>query len=455
MAERGRKLTKASITNLRRTMSDVEQLKARIRLGSERSSETRRAAAHYIVETPSGGIPAATGSPPNPGSAECTIFWRNGDPKEVSTTNRTVTVYNYTSTLIPGATLVMVHRDGWGDLWVVPSDIECGIGLAPGSYPGVAGATIAGGATGTIVYDGKTYQARNQSSCSVSAGDLIGFHVSPECQAFFVPCICCTPPSDPDPTCTITYPCCKQPFAYCLRIPFMDTPGFQQKYLGTASLKDTSWTIPAPLESPFTIVCNGQQIFLSFTMTCCDDGDPDVTWSATDVDDVELASGSFNVGGLCASPATIERHTLSLPGDCDMFISFGTAFSDELCGDPDPPPVDCCSQSLYFCLNGDSQLLAVNGGNYTWDVSACCGATASLEITLSCTAGVISMSWQYTAGAVFDAGAVNISEFCTDGSPRIYDFPGITCFLQMLVSVVQFECAACSGGPTGTTPPGP
>jgi hypothetical protein len=237
----------------------------------------------------------------------------------------------------------------------------------------------------------------------------------------------------------------------------MDSAGVEVKYFGSASLKDTSWTIPGPLESPFTIVCDGEQIFLSFTMTCCDDGDPDVTWEATNAAEEVIASGSFNVGGLCASPATIERHTLSLPGNCDMFISFGSAFSDELCGDPPAPPSDCCGQSLYFCLNGDSQLLAVNGGNYTWDVSSCCDATASLEITLSCVeeTDVISMAWQYTAGVVSDAGAVTINEFCEDGSPRIYDFPGITCFLQMLVSKVQFECAACTGGPTGTTPPGP
>jgi hypothetical protein len=229
-----------------------------------------------------------------------------------------------------------------------------------------------------------------------------------------------------------------------------------RSHIGFLSLKDAVISIPGPLDSPFTIICpDGSQAFLTMTMTCCDDGSPDVAWEVRNLADEVIASGSFSVSGLCADPPTIERHLLEVPNGCSMVVSFADEYSDELCGEGPPAPSDCCDQSLYFCLNGVSQLLDVDGGTYTWDVSACCDATASLEITLSCTGGVISMAWQYTAGEVFDAGAVNISAFCTDGAPRIFDFPGITCFLQMLISQVQFECSECTGGATTTELPPP
>lgn len=331
-------------------------------------------------------------------------------------------------------------------------------GLLPGSYPAVAFESIAGGETGLVVYDGNSYEAVNQSGCDVIIGDRVGLHISPNCQAFFVPCVCCSPPPDPDPTCAETYPCCRTPFVYCLRIPFMDTPTIPKTYFGTASLKDTAWTIPGPLESPFTIVCDGQQLFLSFEMTCCNDGTPDVTWEARNLADEVVASGSFSVAGLCDEPPTIERHTLLLPNGCSMFISFGTEFVDELCGNPEPPPEDCCDQSRWFCLNGVSQQLAFDGGTYTWDVSACCETTASFKITMSCNpvTGIPTMGWEYTAGVVFDSGNINVVELCDDTSPKIYTFPGITCFLQMIVSFVEFECSECTGGGTTiTTPPPP
>lgn len=60
----------------------------------------------------------------------------------------------------------------------------------PGSYPAAAGAAIAAGATGAVVYDGVVYQAKNQSQCNVVIGDLVGLHIAPNCVAFFVPCVC-------------------------------------------------------------------------------------------------------------------------------------------------------------------------------------------------------------------------------------------------------------------------
>jgi len=338
-------------------------------------------------------------------------------------------------------------------LYREPRRTGCESTPPPGSYPAVAGATIAAGASGVVAYDGDVITAVNHSKCGVVLGDPVGLHIGADCTAFFVPCVCCDAPPDPDPTCESEYPCCRTPFAYCLLAPF---GSLTRSHIGFHSPKDVAIQIPGPLDSPFTLVCpDGSQAFLTMTMTCCDDGSPDVAWEVRNLADEVIASGSFSVSGLCADPPTIERHLLEVPNGCSMVVSFADEYSDELCGEGPPAPSDCCDQSLYFCLNGVSQLLDVDGGTYTWDVSECCDATASLEITLSCTGGVISMAWQYTAGEVFDAGAVNISAFCTDGAPRIFDFPGITCFLQMLISQIQFECAECTGGPTPTTPPPP
>jgi hypothetical protein len=194
-------------------------------------------------------------------------------------------------------------------------------------------------------------------------------------------------------------------------------------------------------------------------MTCCDDGSPDVAWEARNLADEVIASGSFSVSGLCADPPTIERHVLTLPDGCSMVVSFADEYSDELCGSGEPPGGGCCSQSRWFCLNGVSQQLDFDGGTYTWDVSACCDTTASLEVTMSCNSetGVPTLGWEYTAGEVFDSGNINVVELCDDTSPRIYTFPGITCFLQLLVSFVEFECTECLGSesPPLTSPPPP
>jgi hypothetical protein len=180
-------LSSADVTKLRRTMADVDKLRGQIRTLHDRNKSSKRAGAHYIVKTPSGGIPASIGD--EPGSADCTIHIRDGDPKELRDTTRPETVYNFGSA-IPGDTVLIAHRDAWGDLWAGEILACAELNLSPGSYPAVAGATIAAGATGSIVYDGGIYQAINQSACPVRIGDLVGLHVSPDCEAFFVPCVC-------------------------------------------------------------------------------------------------------------------------------------------------------------------------------------------------------------------------------------------------------------------------
>lgn len=334
--------------------------------------------------------------------------------------------------------------------------------LLPGSYPAVAGATIAAGASGVVAYDGKVITATNHSKCGVSLGDPVGLHISPTCGAYFVPCVCCDSPADPNPTCESTYPCCRTPFAYCLLAPF--GASLTRSHIGFASLKDTVISIPGPYDSPFTLICpDGSQVFLRMTMTCCNDGVPDVAWEARNLANEVIASGSFSVSGLCATPATVERHVLTLPDGCSMVVSFASEYSEELCGGGGPPSSPCCDQLLWFCLNNQSVQLAVEGGTHIFDVSACCNTTASLEISLQCnpspSPGSITLQWLYTAGSVIASGAENMlmSQFCVDGAPRIITFGGSPCFLQLLVSIVQFDCTECLFGdsPETTDPPPP
>jgi hypothetical protein len=319
----------------------------------------------------------------------------------------------------------------------------------------VAAASIAAGDIGPVIYNASVYEAVNQSDCDVIVGNRVGLHISPNCEAFFVPCVCCDPESGGGgETCCETYPCCC-PFVVCAYNATYDLFAFNVFW--------QSWTWPNNtwlFQSEFFYcdeVGENNHLILTFDFDCCTDGVPIMNWTATETDLTPVASGSFNIDGICADPPRISRHVLDLGDGCTIPISFAREWTDELCGDYGPPSSPCCDQSLYLCIQNVSELLPVDGGNTTFDVSVCCEAEASLEITLSCdpSTGVITMAYTYTSGMVTSSGTANLSAFCTDGSPRIITLDTI-CFLQMLVSTTQFDCPDClSGGTTITTPPPP
>jgi hypothetical protein len=301
-------LSDADVTKLRRTMADVDKLRGQIRTLHDRSKSSKRAGAHYVVKTPSGGIPASVGD--EPGSADCNIHIRDGDPKELRDTTRAETVYNF-GPAIPGDTILIAHRDAWGDLWAgEPSSggVCEELDLQPGSYRGIAGATTAPGETGPVIVTGcedeVTIDAVNHSGCTFYLGDMITVNVDPCCVAHFTGCSCC--------------------------------------------------------------------------------------------------------------------------------------------GAEDTPPA-CCDRSIVICIAGERQILAVNGGTYTWDVSECCDCEgATLEVTLSCDepgggggggggggpggeeppgeplgagpggGATISADWEYTCGESTASGTIDIESLCDD-----------------------------------------
>lgn len=104
-----------------------------------------------------------------------------------------------------------------------------------------------------------------------------------------------------------------------------------------------------------------------------------------------------------------DRVVVAVSDNCDVFFTPCVCCSES---------TDCCDISVAICICGDRQVLAVDGGNYTWDVLECCDGceeeAATLEITLSCSDPTITASWDYTCGATTDSGTVDLSSLCDD-----------------------------------------
>jgi hypothetical protein len=294
-------------------MADVDKLRGQIRTLHDRSKSSKRSGAHYVVKTPSGGIPTSVGD--EPGSADCTIHIRDGDPKELRDTTRPETVYNF-GPAIPGDTILIAHRDAWGDLWAG----ESGTGgvceeldLQPGSYRGIAGATTAPGETGPVIVTGcdgdVTIDAVNHSGCTFYLGDMITVNVDPCCVAHFTGCSCC--------------------------------------------------------------------------------------------------------------------------------------------GAEDTPPA-CCDRSIVICIAGERQILTVNGGTYTWDVSECCDCEgATLEVTITCEEDTITAAWEYSCGESTSSDTIDLSALCSDDDVEILSELGDICDGNLSDRWANFveDCEPCGETP--------
>lgn len=222
---------------------------------------------------------------------------------------------------------------------------------APGSYPAVAGAAIAAGATGSVVYDGVVYQAKNQSQCNVVIGDLVGLHIAPNCVAFFVPCVCNCSQSGPGN-------CCDKYIALCVnnRVVVLAVDG------GSAQ-----WTLTGCCECgstptlTITLSCTGETVTGSWTYTCGE----------------TTSNGTFDLSGLCDDPVVEYDDTITMSG-CDVrIIATQNAEQCEVCSPPSDPCADpddcveteCCPdnpipKTLTLVITG-----GVFAGTYTmlWD----------------------------------------------------------------------------------------
>lgn len=340
----------------------------------------------------------------------------------------------------------------------------------PGAHTAIAGETIAPGETGAIVYGGKVYQVLNHSECSVSMGNRVTWHVSPLCESFFTTCVCCGAAAE----CPVD-PCCCQPFAVCVNgligvyaprdntLPAYFCGCINSHYCCNNTLFDrfipTNNCYPRTEPDPFWGFLNPYLPAMFEMWVYCDNGvSPYLEWRVTisnGLDDPPtIYEGTESLPGFC------EGETISItiePGGCPLNIKIGPTLEAVACGVPETPE-GCCAKLLWLCLNNDSAELSVNGGSHIFDVTACCeGCTsAELRVTITCnpeSENPLSLNWQYWCdGVQVDAGAINISAFCTSDDPMIYNLnPG--CFLQLQVSINDAGCDGC--GPTVYVPPPP
>ena len=318
----GRKLSKSSITTLRRALSDVENLKAQIRQGSESGSVVRNSSPHYIVETPVDGIPAASGSPLQPGSAVCKIYWREGSPRTLQNTNRDQTVYNYQTTTVPGSRLVLAHKDGWGDLWIDGSGVSCST-LAPGSYRAICGATIAPGGTGAIQVtdcngETQTTEATNHTNCTFYTGERITAHITPCCTAHFDGCSCCGDAPA----------CCDRSVAVCV--------GGVSAIIAVDGGTYT-WDVAG---------CTGcEGATLEIELACTSDPlDITATWTYTCGESTE--TGTLDWDGLCSDPATEYEDVIIVESGVIPVLATASLESCSPCDLPEQPCEACTAGTV-------------------------------------------------------------------------------------------------------------
>lgn len=315
-------------------------------------------------------------------------------------------------------------------------------GCRAGVYPAIAGEAIAAGATGNVVYQGRVYEATNQSGCNMHAGNRVALCISPTCEHFFIGC-----PSVPVVDC-------------CDRYLFLCVNGDTQAYNLLLSNRVAFWAWDSCCDDCLDAFGRKAEMYLVFGFTC-DEATDTITYAwqlycTTNAPVQELDRGSGTFTGWCLDSdwvAEVEIYpSCPITITASMKIGVGTSRGCGLvCDDGSPPPPkpkpECCEQLLWFCINGDSQQLAVDGGSYTWDVSACClgCTTATLEIRIHCSRRGILVQWFYICdGGAEESGVENfkMSSFCTSSDPQIIDIDA-SCFIQMQVSIVDLGCDVC------------
>jgi len=319
VAKKIRSLSRSAELEIQRLLSRVLALEQSQGIGPR---APRQATAHYIVRTPSGGIPAATGDPVEPGAAECVLHRRMTDGDDhLEDLGRNQVVRNFETTAIPGDKLILAHRDAWGDMWAQLASGDCEE-LSPGSYRGVCGATIAPGESGPVIVTGcdgdETLDAVNHSNCTFYLGDRITVNVDPCCEVHFTGCSCCgSEPSPPD--------CCDISIVICIagesKILSVDGGTY------TWDVSECCDCVGATFE--VALSCVDGEITADWTYTCSGTttGDIDLTALCDFENDVEILGELTEICG-----GNLNDRWANFVADC------------EPCGDEPPPPCDLCTQ---------------------------------------------------------------------------------------------------------------
>lgn len=129
-------------------------------------------------------------------------------------------------------------------------------------------------------------------------------------------------------------------------------------------------------------------------------------------------------------------------------------------------PVDCCDKSIAVCVNGQRNILKVDGGWAAWSRTydaTCCSACDEnrswyLRVDLSCAVSTVTATWSLwcvggqTEWEKIGEGTLDWSAVCDDPPEMIDDTLGVTgCDLQIVASPELFVdlCDPCDG----STPP--
>jgi len=330
--------------------------------------------------------------------------------------------------------------------------------IPPGSYPAVAGATIAAGEIGQILItrcdSTLILSAANHTNCTFYAGDLITAIVDDCCVVRFTGCKCdCTEPEDN---------CCDKLLFICVdgnTYPVSMTNGRWVTFgFGTFNQDFSQFPVnPSdccvecePIEG-FTaygsfldifLTCNENTITAVATYRC--NYHKDGTFSEGNT--FPLKTETYNWSDLCGeSPVSSITETFEYLGcSFDIVASFDLTTSCAPCGGAPPSPTGCCAQSLYFCINDDSRLMPVVGGDETWDVSDCCDCTtATVRLRTFCSNGSPSVQVTYTCDGVSSTNVASLNEFCTGSDFIFIPISSFQCFIRVQVSVANLGCDAC------------
>lgn len=146
-------------------------------------------------------------------------------------------------------------------------------------------------------------------------------------------------------------------------------------------------------------------------------------------------------GSNCAF-ALGDRVTLHVSPFCEMHIT-GCA-----CCDAEPPVGD--GVMVHICIGGNYQILPIDGGSYTWDISQCCNCEgASLEIVLSVSGDPVdtaTAAWEYNCGGASDSGTIDISNLLVGGNIELSAYQlGHLCFGMLFDRFATFaaNCKPC------------
>lgn len=259
----------------------------------------------------------------------------------------------------------------------------------PGVHMVTVAGTIAPGATGPVLYGEQIIQAKNQSDCPVKIGHLAVLCISPDCEAFFTPCVCC----DGSPI-----GCCDLFVALCIAgvIKILAVDG------GTAT-----WTL--------TGCCECEGATLAITLACVEGvitADWEYTCGETNV------TGSLDWSELCADPPESYEDTIT-PDGCSILIRASTEAME--CPPCEPlPPCEKCIEFGTFTPESNPGMADIGPTAIVMSKPIVCnGDVVTAAITVTNNSGGAWVDGEVYFGIQFTTSTVNLDLETVSATPAL------------------------------------